>query len=213
MLICHPVTSRLLFFPQKEAVLSACIFATTHLTASILNSHLPLTSRPMKWRTLSQRPSSRTKNRPKEEVFGTDIPRTSGGHSRGYSGSKLRSGDTAPRNSGKTSLLVRTSMTRRRGRPRPKEVSKKLRSEKLCAKFSFPTSERFRARQRSGEGVVRGNGRPKGVFWRVRFFSAPVRFALKTPENLKWEEKKRTLHPFGRPFLRTTPSPLLWRTQ
>ena len=32
-----------------------------------------------------------------------------------------------------------------------------------------------------------------GVFWRVRFFSAPVRFALKTPENLKWEAKKRTL--------------------
>ena len=31
--------------------------------------------------------------------------------------------------------------------------------------------------------------------------------------NLKGAEKKRTLqkHPFGRPFLRTTPSPLLWR--
>ena len=43
------------------------------------------------------------------------------------------------------------------------------------------------------EGVVQGNGRLKGCFWRVRFFSAPVRFALKTPENLKWEEKKRTL--------------------
>ena len=26
----------------------------------------------------------------------------------------------------------------------------------------------FRARQRSGEGVVRGNGRPKGCFWSVR---------------------------------------------
>ena len=31
--------------------------------------------------------------------------------------------------------------------------------------------------------------------------------------NLKGAEKKRTLqkHPFGQPFLRTTPSPLLWR--
>ena len=61
---------------------------------------------------------------------------------------------------------------------------------------------------------MRRNGRPKGRFWRVRFFSLPLRFALKTPENLKGAEKKRTLqkHPFGRPFLRTTPSPLLWRT-
>ena len=65
-------------------------------------------------------------------------------------------------------------------------------------------------------------GAPKGVekalcgetvFWRVHFFSAPLRFALKTPENPKGPEKKRTLqkHPFGQPFLRTTPSPLLWR--
>ena len=32
--------------------------------------------------------------------------------------------------------------------------------------------------------------------------------------NLKGAEQKRTLqkHPFGQPFLRTTPSPLLWRT-
>ena len=29
------------------------------------------------------------------------------------------------------------------------------------------------ARQRSGEGVVRRNGRPKGSFWRVRFLSTP----------------------------------------
>ena len=33
------------------------------------------------------------------------------------------------------------------------------------------------ARQRSGEGVVRRNGYPKGCFWRVRFFSAPSRFS------------------------------------
>ena len=35
---------------------------------------------------------SRTQNQPKEEVFGTDIPRTSGGHSRGYPGPRRRSG-------------------------------------------------------------------------------------------------------------------------
>ena len=59
---------------------------------------------------------SGTKNQPKEEVLGTDIPRTSGGHSRGYPGPKLRSG---PSTIGKTSIWARTSMTRRRGRPRP----------------------------------------------------------------------------------------------
>ena len=36
MLICHPVTSRPLIFLQKEAILSPCNFATTHLTACIL---------------------------------------------------------------------------------------------------------------------------------------------------------------------------------
>ena len=41
---------------------------------------------------------------------------------------------------------------------------------------------KFRARQRSGEGVVRRNGCPKEYFWRVRFFSAPLRFSLATPE-------------------------------
>ena len=53
----------------------------------------------------------------------------------------------------------------------------------------------------------------KRVCWRVRFFSAPLRFALKTSENLEGAEKKRTIqkHPFGQPFLRTTTSPLLWR--
>ena len=46
VMICHPVTSRPLIFPWKEAVLSPCNFATTHLTASILNLYLLLTSRP-----------------------------------------------------------------------------------------------------------------------------------------------------------------------
>ena len=55
-------------------------------------------------------------HQPKEEVLGTDIPQTSGGHSRGYPGPKLRSG---PQNTGtkKASIWARASMTRRRGRP------------------------------------------------------------------------------------------------
>ena len=53
----------------------------------------------------------------------------------------------------------------------------------------------------------------KRVFWRVRFFSAPLRFSDVLRANLNGGQKKRTLqkHPFGRPFPRTTPSPLLWR--
>ena len=76
----------------------------------------------------------------------------------------------------------------------------------------FQESVRIGVRQRSGEGVVRRNGCPKGCFWRVRCFSALLRFALKTPENLKGAEKQHTLqkHPFGQPFLRAKPSPLLW---
>ena len=50
-------------------------------------------------------------------------------------GQKLRSG---PQNPGKTSISVRTSMTRRRGRPWPQGGFKKLRSEKHRAEFSFP---------------------------------------------------------------------------
>ena len=60
---------------------------------------------------------SRTKNQPKEEVLGTDIPRTYGGHSRGHPGPKLRSGRS--KSWKKTSIWPLTSMTRRRGRPRP----------------------------------------------------------------------------------------------
>ena len=81
-------------------------------------------------------PFSRTKSQPKEEVFGTDIPRTSGGHSRGYPGPKLRSGGSK---SWKNKHLgtdihdpkARTSRTLR--------DFQKLRSEKLWAEFSFPT--------------------------------------------------------------------------
>ena len=85
--------------------------------------------------------------------------------------------------------------------PLPERSQRKIIGELFLWALQF-----FRARQRSGEGVVRRNGCPKGCFWRVRFFSA----SLKT---LRGAEKKRTLqkHPFGQPFLCTTPSPLLWR--
>ena len=56
VLIYLPVTSRPLISLQKEAFLSPCSFATAHLTACILDFYLPCTSRPMKRRTLSQRP-------------------------------------------------------------------------------------------------------------------------------------------------------------
>ena len=83
--------------------------------------------------------------------------------------------------------------------------------EDVSSQFQFSVQEKvpdsepemFRTRQRSGEGVMRGNGRPKGCFWRVCFFSAPVRFALK----MFWkplvgrEETDSPKHPFGRPFL------------
>ena len=48
---------------KNEAVLWPSNFATILLTACILTCHLPLTSRPMKWRTLSQRPQKRVLKR------------------------------------------------------------------------------------------------------------------------------------------------------
>ena len=78
---------------------------------------------------------SRTNNQPKEEVFGTDIPRTSGGHSRGCPGPKLRSGRSKTWKNKHFGVDIhdpkpRTSMTPR--------GFQKLRSEKLWAEFSFP---------------------------------------------------------------------------
>ena len=49
-------------------------------------------------------------------------------------------------------------------------------------------------RQRSREGVVRGNGRPKGCFWRVRFPLCPLRFVLKTPDNLRINGENSAVH-------------------
>ena len=78
---------------------------------------------------------SRTKNQPKEEVFGTDVPQTSGGHSRGYPGPKLRSGRSKSWKNKHFGVDIhdpkgRTSTTLR--------DFQKLRSEKLWAEFSFP---------------------------------------------------------------------------
>ena len=73
------------------------------------------------------------KNQPKEEVFGTDIPRTSGGHLRGYPGPKLRSGQSKSWKKNKHlgadihDPKARTSTSLR--------DFQKLRSEKLWAEF------------------------------------------------------------------------------
>ena len=79
---------------------------------------------------------SRTKNQPKEEVFRTDIPRTSGGHSRGHPGPKLRSGRSKLWKNKHMGADIhdpkaRTSTTLR--------DFQKLRSKKLRAEFSFPS--------------------------------------------------------------------------
>ena len=89
-----------------------------------------------RWGSRDKGGYSRTKVQPKEEVFGTDFPRTSGGHSRGYPGPKLRSG---PSKSWKNKHFAadihdpkaRTSTTLR--------GFQKLWSEKLWAEFSFPS--------------------------------------------------------------------------
>ena len=72
------------------------------------------------------------------------------------------------------------------------------------------------AHLRSREGVVRENGCPKGCFWRVRFVLCPLKvqgLLLKHLKPLDFTEKMLlSIFVFGRPFLRTTPSPLLWHT-
>ena len=90
---------------------------------------------PVPTEILTRRLLSRTKNQPKEEVFGTDVPRTSGGHSRGYPGPKLWSaGSKSWKNKHFGADIhdpkARTSTTLR--------GFQKLRSEKLWAEFSLP---------------------------------------------------------------------------
>ena len=72
------------------------------------------------------------KSSPKSKFWG----RISSGRPRGYPGGrpgqKLRSG---PRNPGKTSILVRTSMTRRRGRPRPEGVEENFSQKNFGLNF------------------------------------------------------------------------------
>ena len=76
--------------------------------------------------------------------FGVGYPADHAGIPADVQGRKLRS---SPRNPGtkKTSILVRTSMARRRGRQWPHGGSKKYRSGKLRAEFSFPITWVHRA--------------------------------------------------------------------
>ena len=64
-------------------------------------------------------------------------------------------------------------------------------------------------RQRSGEGVVRRNGRPKGCFGESILFPLKVFKCFQGKANLTGAEKKQTLQKHL--FPRTTPSALLWR--
>ena len=55
----------------------------------------------------------------------------------------------------------------------------------------------FRVRQRNGEGVVRRNGCPKGCFWRVCFYSAPLGFFLLKPlKTLMGQRRNGLFKPF-----------------
>ena len=94
----------------------------------------------MRWRSnmyIGHIYHSRTKNQPKEEVFGTDIPRTSGGHSRDILAQNF--GQGSPNPGGKKNKhfgadihdpKARTSTTLR--------GFQKLRLEELWFEFSFP---------------------------------------------------------------------------
>ena len=90
-------------------------------------------------------------------------------------------------------------------------------SKRNSTKVFWRAGKSIRVHQRSGEGVVRRNGCPKGCFWRVRFFCAPLRFSgpfrcfKRKPYGGREETDSPKKHPSGQPFLRTTPSLLLWR--
>ena len=79
---------------------------------------------------------------------------------------------------------------------------------KVCTHLVIILSERKGVEKAScGETVVQ-----KGVLESLSLL-CPLGFSGVLRANLKGAEKKLTLqkHPFGKPFLRTTPFPLLWR--
>ena len=84
------------------------------------------------------------KKQPKEAIFRTDVPQTSGGHSGGHPQSKVENFMSDPANLGKTIMLVRTSMTWRRAHPWRQRRSKWLRAE------SFGLMSSSLCRYRSG---------------------------------------------------------------
>ena len=86
----------------------------------------------------SKRHLSGTKNQPKEEAFGTDIPRTSGGHSRGYPGPNLQSGQSKSWKNKHFGTDIHDPKARTSTALRGFQ---KLRSGKLWAEFSFPNLE------------------------------------------------------------------------
>ena len=91
-----------------------------------------------------------------------------------------------------------------------RELSEFLSAYYLCAEANSPSffAEVTKFAAELSEFCL---PKQKGIFERVDLFSAPLRFALTTLENLKGSEKKQTLQKtlFGQPFLRATPSPLL----
>ena len=124
---------------------------------------------------------------PKRKFFGTDIPRTSGGHSRGYPGPKLRSGRSK---SWKNKHLdadihgpkARTSKTLK--------DFQKLRSEKLWAEFSFPIQE-IHERRAVGWSAGRHVDHPCVSYFRRPPTGRPTHGVPKPPSN----KKKKSQNP------------------
>ena len=116
---------------------------------------------------------------PQEEDFGTDIPRTSGGHSRGYPGPKLRSGRSKSWKK-KPSIWARTSMTQRRGRPRPQGTSKNLGQKNFGLKFRSLRKGRFRFLRNSSD-----SSSSSSCCWKTfRWFRFRFRFLLRAPNGV-----------------------------
>ena len=126
---------------------------------------------------------SGTKKQPKEEVFGTGIPQTFGGHPRGYPGPKLRSGPSKPWENGNFSGVPKRGRSqkqaneRKRAQIRAKSAGssqqksaksdfQKLRSDKLWAEFSFPIKSVVdRVSSGKGAGCIQAHP-PAGMFYK-----------------------------------------------